>query len=150
MKETIDEKDQKILQILQENSSLSTHKISKKTLIPITTVNNRIKKLKKIGVIKKYTLDIDKGKIGFGLAAYIFVTLSLKDLKAHGAKVDDLIKEIKKNPSIESVEHTTGNFDVVLKIHVRDINELNEYVVDTLGNLKGIERTNTAIILTKK
>ena len=150
MKEIIDEKDRKILGILQENASLSTHKISKKTLIPITTVNNRIKKLKNLGVIKKYTIDIDKSKLGFSLAAYIFVTLSLIELKGEGTKIDVLIKEIKKNPYIESVEHITGNVDMILKMHVKDINELNEYVVNTLNNLKGIERTNTAIILTKK
>ena len=39
MKELVDEKDKKILEILKENSSLSTYKISKKTLIPVTTVN---------------------------------------------------------------------------------------------------------------
>ncbi|MBI2546550.1 winged helix-turn-helix transcriptional regulator [Candidatus Woesearchaeota archaeon] len=58
MKETLDEKDLKILEILMEDSSLSTHKISKKTLIPVTTVLNRIRKLKALGVITRYSLDI--------------------------------------------------------------------------------------------
>ncbi|MEK6869655.1 MAG: winged helix-turn-helix transcriptional regulator, partial [Nanoarchaeota archaeon] len=84
MKDSIDEKDKKILEILQENSSLSSHKISKRTLIPVTTVNNRIKKLKNLGVIKKFTVDIDKSKLGFSLVAYIFLTVSLEELKQEG------------------------------------------------------------------
>ena len=78
MKQLIDEKDKKILEILKENSNLSTYKIHKKTLIPVTTVNNRIKKLNKLGVIKKYTIEIDKSKLGFNLAAYVFTSFIFK------------------------------------------------------------------------
>ena len=150
MKEIIDKNDMKILEILKEDSSLSTHKISKKTLIPVTTVNNRIKKLKNNGVIKKYTIEIDKSKLGFNLLAYIFINISNTELKASGMKVDDLIKIIRKNSFIESVEHVTGNIDIVLKMHVRSIEELNDYVVNTLSNYKGIEKTNTLFVLIKK
>ena len=150
MKEIIDKNDMKILEILKEDSSLSTHKISKKTLIPVTTVNNRIKKLRSNGVIKKYTIEIDKSKLGFNLLAYIFINLSNTELKASGMKVDDLIKMIRKNPFIESVEHVTGNIDLVLKMHVKSIDELNDYVVNTLSNHKGVEKTNTLFVLLKK
>ena len=40
----MDEKDEKILRLLKENSKSTTQQIAKKTLIPITTVHNRIKK----------------------------------------------------------------------------------------------------------
>jgi len=147
MKELIDEKDKKILEILQENSNLSTHKISKKTLIPVTTINNRIKKLKKLGVIKKYTIDIDKSKLGFTLAAYIFIIMSKYELKQEGMRTRDLIKIIKKNPLVETVENITGDVDIIVTVHSRDIKELNDYVVNTLSDLKGIEKTKTAIVL---
>ena len=150
MKDLIDEKDKKILEILEENSNLSTHKISKKTLIPVTTVNNRIKKLKELGVIKKYTVDIDKKKLGFNLSTYIFVTVSLDELKKEGMKMKDLIGMIKKNPLIESVENVTGDVDIIIKMHVKDINELNDYVVNTISYYKGVEKTRTALILQHK
>ena len=47
----LDDKDKKIIEILKENSRLSTQQISKKTLIPITTVHHRIKKLEKEKII---------------------------------------------------------------------------------------------------
>jgi len=150
MKELIDEKDKKVLEILEENSNLSTHKISKKTLIPVTTVNNRIKKLKELGVIKKYTVDIDKKKLGFNLSTYIFVTVSLDELKREGMKMKDLIGMIKKNPLIESVENVTGDVDIIIKMYIPDIDELNDYVVNTLSYYKGVEKTRTALILQHK
>lgn len=147
MKDFIDEKDKKILETLQENSSLSSYKISKRTLIPVTTVNNRIKKLKKLGVIKKFTIDIDKSKLGFSLAAYIFLTVSLDELKRENMKIKDLLSMIKKNPLIESVDNVTGDLDIIIKMHVRDMNELNDYVVNTLSYYKGVEKTKTALVL---
>jgi len=150
MKQLIDEKDGKILEILRENSNLSTHKISKKTLIPVTTVNNRVKKLKELGVIKKYTVEIDKSKLGFSLSAYIFINISLKELKQEGMTTKDLMGIIRKNPNIESVDNVTGDVDVVAKIRAKDINELNNYIVNTLSEYKGVEKTTTALILTKE
>lgn len=150
MKELIDKKDLKILEILTEDSSLSTHKISKKTLIPVTTVNNRIKKLKKLGVISKYTVEIDKRKLGFNLLVYILINISLTELKQEGMKVQDLVKVIKHSPLIESVEHVSGNIDIVVRMYVRSIEELNHYVVNILSNHKGIENTNTLFVLIKE
>jgi len=147
MKDSIDEKDKKILEILQENSSLSSYKISKKTLIPVTTVNNRIKKLKKLGVIKKFTVDIDKSKLGFSLVAYILLTVSLEELKQEGMKIKDLMRIIKNNPLVESVDNVTGDIDIVVKMQVRDINELNDYVANTLSYYNGVEKTRTALVL---
>jgi len=150
MKELIDEKDRKVLEILKENSNLSTHKISKKTMIPITTVNNRIKKLKKLDVIKKYTIDVDQSKLGFNLSTYIFVTVSLDELKKEDMKMKDLIGIIKKNQLIESVENVTGDVDIIIKMHARDINELNDYIVNTLSYYKGVGKTKTLLILQHK
>ena len=147
MKDIIDEKDKKILEILQENSSLSSYKISKRTLIPVTTVNNRIKKMKELGVIKKFTVDIDKSKLGFTLVAYIFLTVSLEELKQEGMKIKDLMRIIRNNPLVESTDNVTGDIDVVVKMQVRDINELNDYVANTLSYYKGVEKTKTALVL---
>ena len=43
----VDDKDRKILDLLENNSKLTTNQLSKKTAIPITTIHNRIKKLEK-------------------------------------------------------------------------------------------------------
>jgi Lrp/AsnC family transcriptional regulator for asnA, asnC and gidA len=147
MKQIVDEKDKKILEILLDNSELSTHQISRKTLIPVTTVNNRIKKLKKLKVIKKFTIDIDNRKLGYHLESYILIRTSLKELKEVKMSMNDLIKLIRKNPDIQEINHITGDLDIILKMKVKDINELNDYVVNILSNYKGVEKTMTAMVL---
>ena len=98
-------------------------------------------------MVKKYTVDIDKKKLGFNLSTYIFVTVSLDELKKEDMKMKDLIGMIKKNPLIESVENVTGDVDIILKIRAKNINELNDYVVSTLREYKGVENTTTSLIL---
>ena len=147
MKQLIDENDKKILEVLKESSNLSTHKISRKTLIPVTTINNRIKKLRNLGIIKKYTVEIDKKKTGFNLSAYIFIKVSLRELKQDGMTVRDLINLIKKNPNIESIDNVTGDVDIILKINAKNINEINDYVVNTISGYKGIDNTKTSLVL---
>ena len=147
MKEVIDEKDMKILEILLQDSSLSTHKISKKTLIPVTTVLNRIRKLKNLGIIKKYTVEVDKEKLGKTLGAYIFITVDNNIVKATGGGRGSLIKKILANPLVESAERVSGNIDIIVKVTTSGIKELNDFVVNTLREYSGIIRTETLIIM---
>ena len=147
MKETLDEKDLRILEILLQDSSLSTHKISKKTLIPVTTVLNRIRKLKNLGIIKKYTVEIDKEKLGKTIGAYIFVITDNNVVKASGLGKGGLIKKILANPIVESADRIAGNIDIIVKISTSGIKELNDYVANTLREYPGLIRTETLIIL---
>ena len=71
----LDNKDLKILEVLKVNSRLSTQKIAKKTLIPITTVHNRMKKLEKEGIIKGYTVILDYKKLGKPILSFILISV---------------------------------------------------------------------------
>ncbi len=81
----LDKKDLQIIEILKGDSSLSTHKISKKTHIPITTIHNRIKKLKQEGVIKNFTVKLDHKKLGKHISAFILITINYN---IQGKKID--------------------------------------------------------------
>jgi DNA-binding Lrp family transcriptional regulator len=71
----LDKKDLQILELLKRDSKLTTSKIAKKTLIPTTTIHNRIKKLEKSGIIKNYTLNLDWKKLGKNITAFILVSV---------------------------------------------------------------------------
>ena len=54
MSTKLDEKDQAILQLIQENSKLTANQIAKKINTPITTVFAKIKRMEQLGIIKQY------------------------------------------------------------------------------------------------
>ena len=143
----VDNKDLLILDALKRDAKASVVEIAKKTGLPGTTVYNRIKKLNKEGVIKGYTIRVDNKKIGKGLSAYVAITVDYRRLKEQKIPVRQLIKKIALLPSIEEMNIVTGEIDAIVKVRVKDINELNEVLMDKLRDFEGIEKTQTMVIL---
>ena len=143
----MDDKDERILEVLKENSKLTTQQISKRVSIPITTVHNRMKKLEKDGVIKKYTAVLDYKKIGKPISAYVLIIVDYKLLKQIKKTQHDLSKKIKQHPSVEEASRVTGGTDIILKTRVKDVEELDEFVTSYLRNVDGVDKTQTMVIL---
>ncbi len=142
----LDDKDMKILELLKENSKLGTNQISKKLRIPITTIHNRIKKLEKEGVIKNYTIIPDYKKIGKEILGYILVTVIY--MLPNGEKIsqEEVAKEI-KNLGAEEVSIVTGGTDIIVKVRVKDVEELNNFIIKKLRGINGVDKTQTLIVL---
>jgi len=60
----LDNLDVKILTHLQDNSRKSFQEIAKQCLTSVPTVKSRVERLQKLGVIRKFTIDIDSSKLG--------------------------------------------------------------------------------------
>ncbi len=143
----IDKKDIKILNELKQNGRMSAQEISKKTGIPVTTVFNRVKRMEKSSVIKKYSVVLDEGKTGRNIAAYVLITVDYNLLKKKHISQHELASKLRKYDFVEEVSMITGVTDIILRIRVSNISELNEFVTKYLRNVDGIERTQTAVIL---
>lgn len=144
----LDEKDKKIIEILKQNSKLSTQQISKKLRIPITTIHNRIKKLEKQEIIKNYTVNLNYKKLNLEILAYILITINY-NIPGHKINQEEIAKEIKKIPRVEEVDIMTGVTDILAKVRVSDIDELNNFLIKKLRNIKGIDKTQTMIVLSE-
>lgn len=144
----IDEKDYRIIDIIKENSHLSTYKISKKTGIPVTTVHNRIKKLEKEGIIKRYTVVLDYKKLGLPITAHILVHYHIEQWyhKPDEAR-EQLKKGLLKLPFVEEIKYITGSFDILLKVRMKDVDQLNSVLLDKLRHIPGIGQTETIFVL---
>lgn len=142
----LDEIDLKLIDILKENSKLSSHKISKITGIPITTVYHRIKKLEEKKIIKAYTLAVDYKKLGRPLLAYSLVYF---DVNVIGTKIsrEELVNKLKKIPRVQHISYTTGRYDIILVFRLKDLAELNDVVMDYLRKIPGLGKTETFMVL---
>lgn len=143
----LDEKDIQILEILKKNSKLSSYQIAKKTLIPVTTIHNRIKKLEKEEIIQQYTIKLDYKKLGKQITAYVVVEFDINSMMAKKLTYDDLAREIKKPGIVEDLAYITGEKDIIIKIKAKDMEEVNSYLLDYLRKVPGVLRSNTYIAL---
>jgi Lrp/AsnC family leucine-responsive transcriptional regulator len=145
----LDEKDIQVLEELKQNAKRTTSQISKRINLPITTVHNRIKKLEKLGVIKNYTVELDYKKLDKPLAAYVMVTVVY--MLPSGIKVmqEDVAKEIKGLAGVESVELLTGVTDILVKVRVKDVEELNKFIIKQLRKIEGVDKAQTSVVLSE-
>jgi len=143
----VDDKDLKILELLKSNARLTTKQISKKTLLPITTVHNRIKKLENLGVIKNYSVVIDHRKIGKTISAYILMNINYIYLKEKNLTQHQLAQQLSSHPFVDKISMVTGETDMILKVIVNDVSQLDDFVTKYLRNIDGVQRTKTMLIL---
>ena len=139
MSESLDEKDFAIIDELKKNARLSEKKIAKRTGIPMTTVHNRIKKLMELGIIEAYTIRLNHKKLGTPLTAYVLLKTLL------GVDQKEMLIQISKMPSIYEVAMVTGEFDILFKVKIKTMEELNKIVVQTLRKQKTVGETRTMI-----
>ena len=147
MKDVIDEKDKKILQLLQEHADYPTRKIAKKTLLPITTVHNRIQKLKKQKVIKKFTVEVDHDQLDEGLLVYILIHVSLPLLKQKKRSQYDVANDLKKFNFVKKVDIVSGGSDLVVTVRVKDVKEYDKILLQKIQLVEGIEKTQSLIAI---
>ena len=100
-------------------------------------VRRRVKLMQERGIIKKFTVEIDKG---YGVSAVMFLQL---DPSSPTKKV---VEKVAKVPGVESLYELTGRYDALVIISAPNIGELNERI-DTVRNIEGVKNTETAVIL---
>ncbi len=148
MNEMID-KDSRILALLKENSRMTTKEMSNELEMPQTTIHNRIKRLTQNGIIKRFTIEIDGKKIGTGLDAYILCTVSYRSTRGEKINQIEVAQTIKELPEVEEVSIVTGDNDMIVKVAVKDVDSLNDFVIFSLRDIEGVERTVTSVVLSE-
>ena len=142
----IDNKDTKIIEELVKDSRQTTSQLSRKLNIPITTIHNRIKKIVETGVIINYTVNLNHALLGRTIPAYIWISINYA---VPGKKINqtETASQIKKIDGVYEVYMMTGSSDILVKVLVKDITELNNLVTEKLRNVPGVDKTQTSIIL---
>ncbi len=141
-----DEKDFKILEVLIDNARMSHRDISKITNIPTMTVMNRIKRMEKKGVIKRYSAKIDHEKIGLYVVAYVLINTHYQHVQRNQTTQVDIAKQFAKYPFISCISTLTGKNDILLRVRARDIRELKRFVTK-IAQIEGIGNTETMVVL---
>lgn len=139
--ENIDDVDSAILEVLKTNARLPTREISKKSGVPFATVNRRMKKLVETGIIKRFTTELDYDKLGTRTIAYVLI-------RSHpGADYDAIYKKVIQHPFVEDIAATAGQFDIIMKVRVKDNDALSEFLFKYVRNLPSVAQTETLIAL---
>jgi len=137
----LDDKDRKILLQLVDNGRKSVVEISNELGMPRATVQERIRKLSEEGIIKKFTVLPDYGKIGKEVTAFILVSFSGESNLSQRI----LANEISKIPEVYEISLISGEWDIILKVRAGSVSEIGTLVIDKLRMMRGIQKTQTCV-----
>lgn len=140
-------KDEIILGLLKENCKLSSREMSDRTGIPITTIHNRIKKMEQEGIIRGYTSVLNNKKLGKIIQAFIQINVTYTTPSGKHVSQEELAKKIYQMPEVEECYIMTGGTDILIKASVKDVDDLNNFVINRLRDVEGVQNTLTAIVL---
>ncbi len=135
----LDEKDRSILEELINDSRKTTKAIAKALDIPRATVHDRIARMEKREVIRRYTAVPDYSQLGMGVTAFILAQFD----HSEGRSQRETAEEIADIPGIFEVNLVSGEYDILLKVRGPSIEEIGNLVVDRLRDVEGVARTLT-------
>jgi len=143
----LDEKDKEILKFIQEDCKRSTKEIARKISSPITTVYAKVKRMEDLGIIKHYKTVLDAKKLGKGTTAFILVSVGYR---APGIEKTldqrETAKKIAKFYEVLETHLISGDWDILIKVKAKDVDEIGKFVVDKLRKLEGVEKTLSCMV----
>jgi Lrp/AsnC family leucine-responsive transcriptional regulator len=141
----LDEKDAKILEILQKDGRTTNVELARAVELTPSTTLERVRKLEERGLIKGYTAILDPQALGLGLVAFIF--LRVEDPEDLIGRAEGTARELAALPSVLELHHLAGEDCFILKVRARDTDDLYRFLRDELGRFKQIRSTRTTIVL---
>ena len=141
----MDEKDARILEILQRDGRASNVELARAVELTPSATLERVRKLEERGLIKGYMAMLDSHALGLGLVAFIFVRVDDRDDLV--GRSESTAEGLAALPSVQEVHHLAGEDCFLVKIRARDTDDLYRILRDDIGRFKTIRSTRTTIVL---
>jgi Lrp/AsnC family leucine-responsive transcriptional regulator len=138
---TLDVIDRKILALIQDNAKLSQAELAKAVGLTAPSVNERIRKLERGGVIRGYVALLDERKLGHDITAFVEIFIE------HPKFESGFIEAVGGLDEVLECHHITGEFSLLLKVRVRDMAAFRKLLIEKLNTVRGVRQTRTLIVL---
>jgi len=141
---SLDSLDWNILQALQENAKQTYTEIGSRFGVAHSTVYDRIKRMEKIGVIKKYIAVVDLEKLGIKhIKALMTVFTDPKESENVAKKLSESKEVLEVSTSLSE------ELSIIAKVVAKDQDKLHSFIAQIVAPLPGVLRIRTSIITRK-
>jgi DNA-binding Lrp family transcriptional regulator len=134
--------DEALLALLREDARASTAQIARSLGLSRTTVQSRIDRLQRTGVIAGYTVRVATDFERERVRALVMVTVLPKQMPA-------VVEALKGMREVRSLQSVSGPWDLLAWVVVPSIGEMDE-LTDRIGAVHGVERTTSSLVLSTK
>jgi Lrp/AsnC family transcriptional regulator, leucine-responsive regulatory protein len=137
----IDETDCRILNILQHDGRISNQDLADRVGLSPSPCLRRTRLLESSGVVQKYVALLNPAAVGRGLQAIVQVRLDHQT----SASVGRFEKDILQYAQVLECDLIAGDWDYVLRVAVRDLEEFREFCVNSLAKMGGVANVKSNI-----
>jgi Lrp/AsnC family transcriptional regulator len=139
----IDRTDLRILSALQKDASLSTAEIAQRVGLSQSPCWRRINLLEANGVIRKRVALLSRDKVGLDVLVFTHVKLA-----SHGwQSLPKFKQKVVSFPEVVQCFMVIGDFDFILLVATRTINDYNEFIQKRLSQVPGVQAIESRIVL---
>ena len=138
----IDPRDEKLIGLLRLNARESLASLARKLGLSRSTVQDRLARLEKTGVIKGYTLDLSDEAGKRRIRSFATISVEPQNTAIISA-------ELKTFPAIDAIHTVSGKFDILVEIGCQTTEEMDR-ALDRIGEIPGVLKTESSIILSTK
>lgn len=134
--------DQHLLARLRENARAPVAELARSLGLSRTTVQSRIARLERRGVIAGYAVRMSDAWEARQIHAFVMLTVEPKA----SAQV---VSALRRLPGVRRLQSVSGAFDLIAAVTAADVAAMDA-LIDEIGALAGVERTNSSIVLSTK
>ncbi len=129
----------KIVNLLKDGSCTPLiAQIARKLHEPSTTIHYNIRRLEQDGIIKRYKAVLDHRLLGQPFCAYILINLAPNQY----SDPEQVGRALLRSDEVESVDICTGEWELILKVRTRDVDEYYAFVKRVLAK-EGVTNITT-------
>jgi DNA-binding Lrp family transcriptional regulator len=134
--------DEQLLSLLRENARASTALIARRLDLSRTTVQSRIDRLEREGVISGYTVRLHDEYERGTIRAHIMITVLPNQMTS-------VVAALRAMPELRSLQSVSGAYDLVAIGAVPTVSDM-DVLTDRIGAIDGVGRTTSSIVLSTK
>ena len=133
----MDELDDRLLRELSRDGRAPVSALARRLKVPRSTVKERLDRLIKLGVIKRFEAVLDHSKLGQPTIVYILASF----MPGTGGIHREVARDLMRIPGVEAVAMISGEWDLLLRVRGASMEAVGNLIVDRLRTIPSIART---------
>jgi DNA-binding Lrp family transcriptional regulator len=139
----LDRVDRRLLRLLQQNNRRRLRSLAAELGVSAPTCLRRMRRLESQGVIRSHSALLDAARIGYGVTAFVEITLT----SASGSEMSAFERRMERCPEVVQCSELAGEVDYILTVMVHDMSEFAEFTRSHLANDNRVRSYRSLLVL---
>jgi DNA-binding Lrp family transcriptional regulator len=135
----VDATDRTLLGLLQDDAHLSYAELGRAVHLSPAAVHERVRRMRRDGVIRRTTVELDAAALGRSLLAFV-------EVDTVGWATEPLADAVRDDPRVEELHAAAGDTHFIAKVRVGGPGDLQDLLRD-LYAVTGVRNTRTRVVL---